>query len=85
MLKPTEVYTTLGKLKSGKATGIHSIPNSILNSVKDIIARSLTDLFNASIQTKLFPHDFKVARVTPIFKNGETDDPGNYRPIPILG
>ena len=75
----------LGKLKNGKATGMHLIPNSILKAVKDIIAPSLTDLFNASIQTKLFPDNFKVARVTPIFKNGETDDLGNYRPISILG
>ena len=60
---------------------MHLIPNSILKAVKDIIAPSLTNLFNASIQTKIFPDDFKVARVTPIFKNGETDDLGNYRPI----
>ena len=73
MLKPTEVYTILGKLKNGKATGMHLIPNSMLKAVKDIIAPSLTDLFNASIQTKLFSDDFKVARVTPIFKNGGTD------------
>ena len=41
MLKLTEVYTILGKLKNGKATGIHLIPNSILKTVKDIIAPSL--------------------------------------------
>ena len=64
---------------------MHLIPNSILKAVKGIIAPSLTDLFNASIQSKIFPDDFKVARVTPIFKNGETDDLGNYRPISILG
>ena len=58
MLKPTEVYTILGKLKTGKATGMHLMPNSILKAVKDIIAPSLTDLFNASIQTKLLPDDF---------------------------
>ena len=56
---------------------MHLMPNSILKDVKDIIAPSLTDLFNASIQTKIFPDNFKVARVTPIFKNGETDDLGN--------
>ena len=34
---------------------------------------------------KFSTDDFKVARVTPIFKNGETDDLGYYRPISILG
>ena len=58
-LKSTEVYTSLGKLlKNGKAAGMHLIPNSILKAVKDIIAPSLTDLFNASIQTNIFPDDF---------------------------
>ena len=73
MLKPTEIYTILGRLKNGKATRMHLIPNSVLKAVmiKDIIAPSLTDLFNASIKAKIFPDDFKIARVTPIFKNGE--------------
>ena len=85
MLKPTEIYTILGRLKNGKATGMHLISNSVLKAIKDIIAPSLTDLFNASIKAKIFPDDFKVARVTPIFKNGETDNLGNHRPISILG
>ena len=37
------------------------------------------------MKAKIFPDDFKIARVTPIFKNGETDNLGNYRPISILG
>ena len=85
MLKPTEIYTILGRLKNGKATGLHLMSNSVLKAVKDIIAPSLTDLFNASIKAKIFPDDFKIARVTPIFKNGDTDNLGNYRPISILG
>ena len=32
-----------------KATGMH--PNKILKSVKEIIANSLSDVFNASIQS----------------------------------
>ena len=59
--------------------------NSVLKVVKDIIAPSLTNLFNASIKVKIFPDDFKIARVTPIFKNGKTDNLGKYRPIYILG
>ena len=59
--------------------------NSVLKAVKDIIAPSLTDLFNASIKAKIFPDDFKIARVTPIFQNGETDNLGDHRPISILG
>ena len=71
MLKLTEIYTILGRLKNGKATRLHLMSNSVLKAVKDIIAPSLTDLFNASIEAKIFPDDFKIARATPIFNNGE--------------
>ena len=84
MLKPTEIYTILGRLKNGKATGMHLIPNSALKAVKDIIAPSLIDLFNTSIKAEIFPDHSKIARVTAIFKNRETDSLA-YRPISILG
>ena len=85
MLKLMEIYTVSGRLKNGKAIGMHLIPNRVLKAVKDITAPSLIDLFSVSIKAKIFPDDFKIARVTPIFKNGETDNLGNYRPISILG
>ena len=84
MIKATDVYNILSKLKNGKATEMHLIPNKILKSVKEIIANSLSDVFNASILTKIFPDDFKIARVTPIFKGGEAEDIENYRPFSIL-
>ena len=84
MTKPTDVYNILNKLKNGKAIGMHLIPNKIFKSIKEIIAISLSDVFNASILTKIFPDDFKIARITPIFKGGEAEDKGNYKPISIL-
>ena len=39
---------------------------------------------NLSITKNQFPNDWKTAVVTPLFKKGSTDDPGNYRPFPIL-
>ena len=36
------------------------------------------------IQFGIFPDDFKMAGVTPIFKEGEKGDVSNYRPISIL-
>ena len=83
-LKPVDVYKVFSKLKNGKAAGMHLIPNRILKNVKDILTPSITDIFNASIKSKTFPDDFKIARVTPIFKGGDTEDLGNYRPISIL-
>ena len=37
-----------------------------------------------SIKLNVFPCDWKVARVSPIFKAGERNDTNNYRPISVL-
>ena len=47
--------------------------------------KSLNKLFNISIETNIFPSEWKLAKVTPIHKNKERDDPNNYRPISVIG
>ena len=37
-----------------------------------------------SISQGVFPNDFKLARVIPLYKKGNKLDPGNYRPVSIL-
>ena len=44
----------------------------------------MADLFNTSIETSQFPDTWKLARVTPIFKEGEKAAKSNYRPISVL-
>ena len=68
----------LKKLLNGKATGIDGIPNRALKDSAELIAPSLTDLFNFSINTKTYPGDFKTAKVAPVFKTGDKADLNNY-------
>ena len=37
-----------------------------------------------SLNTGIFPDDWKIARVTPIYKSDNKTDCGNYRPISII-
>ena len=37
-----------------------------------------------AITLSLFPHEWKTARVIPLYKNGQRNLPGNYRPISVL-
>ena len=83
-IKPLNVLKQLNKLDTGKATGVDNIPNKILKIAAPLIFEHLTVIFNKSIALNDFPTDFKVARVSPIFKSGEKNDPSNYRPISVL-
>ena len=44
---------------------------------------SLTLLLNTSIETSIFAESWKLARVIPIFKDGDRADKSNYRPISV--
>ena len=76
--------TIITKLANGKATGLHDIPNRALKNCAEKITPSLSYLLNLSVRTRVFPDDFKIAKVAPVFKNGDKGDPGNYRPISVL-
>ena len=79
-----QVIRIIKKLLNSKATGIHGIPNKTLKETADIIGPSLTDIFNFSVLTKVFPDDLKIGKVAPVYKSGDKDDLNNYRPISVL-
>ena len=78
------VLMTLRHLKVFKSTGIDKIPAKMLRIAADVIAPSLTYIFNLSLSTGEFVDDWKNARVTPIYKDGNRQIVGNYRPISVL-
>eukprot|EP00733_Pompholyxophrys_punicea_P000457 Pompholyxophrys_punicea_v1_NODE_127_length_3306_cov_27.855737.p1 type:complete len:599 gc:universal NODE_127_length_3306_cov_27.855737:3001-1205(-) len=79
-----EVVKCISTLKSKKATGEDGIPIKCLKDGCEHIAPAIQHVFNLSLRTGTFPSRLKVARVTPIHKGGNADDPTNYRPISIL-
>ena len=66
-----------------KATGLDQIPSKLLKLAADIVGPSLAGIFERSINTGIFPAEWKLARVTPIFKKGSKSDLDNYRPISV--
>ena len=55
-----------------------------LKVCKSIIIKPLAQIFNKSVLTGVYPDELKVAKVIPLFKNGEKALMSNYRPISLL-
>ena len=79
-----DIRDAFAKVKTSKSFGIDNISSYFMKLALPYIENSLSFLFNTSIQTSQFPDSWKVARVTPIFKEGDKTVKSNYRPISVL-
>ena len=78
------VYKLLENINVRKATGLDGVSNKLLKFAAHIVAPSLTEIFTTSVNTGIFPTEWKIPRVTPIFKKGKKNDLNNYRPISVI-
>lgn len=79
------VLTALQRLNPWKACGLDKISNRFLKECAIFLCKPLQHIFNLSIQSGIYPRQWKVACIQPIFKNkGSRSNPVNYRPIALL-
>jgi hypothetical protein len=79
-----EVIAALNFIQSKKSLGLDGISTRLLKDAAHIIADPIANIFNLSLQTTIFPDDWKLSKVTPVFKDGNKNDCGNYRPISVI-
>ena len=63
-----EISKIMSSLNSGKSTGTNSIPTKTLKLLQVQILKHLTDIFNLSFTTGIFPNSLKSAEIIQIHK-----------------
>ena len=65
-------------LKNNKSPGHDGISCIVIRNCFGSLSIPLLSIFNASLQTGIFPDKLQIARVTPIYKTGDKNDIGNF-------
>jgi len=73
-----EVLKRLLRLWEDKSAGVDDIASRLLKAISSEVAIPVILLFNRSMSEGKVPHDWKMADVTPIFKQGSRNLAENY-------
>ena len=76
--------TATSCLKPDKAAGYDELKPGIIKHIIPFITKPLTHICNLSFNSGVFPNKLKIAKIIPVFKEGEKDQYKNYRPISLL-
>ena len=71
-------------LNSNERCGVDYIPTKIVKLSASIITEPLSVMVNKAFSLEIFPDGVKIAKVVPIYKSGDKQNPSNYRPISLL-
>ena len=82
---PEIVINSIKELNDKKSTDFTGLSPFIVKKVAQAISVPLAHIFNSSFREGIAPSQFKIAKVSPIFKRGGTETDVNcYRPISLL-
>lgn len=71
-------------MKERKSPGADNIGPKIIKKSAAAIVERLVYLYNLPFYTGCVPDKLKLAKIIPMFKKGDSSNPGNYRPISLL-
>lgn len=74
----------VSSIRGGSAPGIDSVTADFLKDNIQILCKPLLHLVNLSLSQGIFPDDYKVAKIFPLYKSSDATNMSNYRPISLL-
>ena len=77
------VEKLLRDLKPHKAPGPDAIPNLVLKTCSTSISKSLSIIYQSSLNSGTLPDDWLTANISSAYKKGDRHLPENYRPISL--
>ena len=66
-----------------KSSGFDDISARLCKDAFLVLSTQLTYMFNCSLRDGIFPDAWKAAKVIPIYKSGDREYVGNYRPVSL--
>ena len=78
-----DVILALNEISQNKACGPDLVSPLILKQHRKVLAKPLSKLFNISLNTGIYPENWKLSNVIPIHKKGDRSLTSNYRPISL--
>lgn len=79
-----EVADIINSFVTSKSPGLDGVTNGILKKASVIIVPILCNIFNKILEYKYFPKEWSEALIVTLHKNGDANDPSNYRGISLL-
>ncbi|KAK4820579.1 hypothetical protein QYF61_001819 [Mycteria americana] len=77
------VSDLLHHLDTHKSMGPDGIHPRVLRELAEVLTKPLPILYQQSWLTGEVPVDWRLAKVSPMYKKGQKEDPGNYRPVSL--
>ena len=83
-LRELDVYRVIKDINISKSSGLENVSSFIVKEAFLAILPEITHMFNLSLDTSLFPTEWKKALIVPIPKTGDLTLVKNFRPISLL-
>jgi hypothetical protein len=79
-----EIQCVAKSLKGKFSAGFDDMPEYLVKQCIQHVKKPLVHIYNVSFNSGTFPDRLKIAKVKPLYKEGDAHGVQNYRPISIL-